>query len=252
MQRRQWIAFALRYLEPLATGGTETNTRAAVLDELNHTSKEKLATLLFGTYEVTETILKTFFHKSADQTEITLPDWQQQAITDLRCPDYSEDVIKTWSRALLDPLLSAAVQQLRPTLNLVAEESAHLFGKQNNTPSSQFSAIFEQHLATASETANRVHYGQALGYRNEYKRRLEIITIYSRASALSTLIAVPIMVIFAFLGRGQPNGWLLPSGVALGVILVFYGRLGNYLLDTFTWARASQDTLETLLGSQPQ
>ena len=41
MQRRQWVALALRYLEPLAVGGTEPNTRAAVLNELNDTSAEK-------------------------------------------------------------------------------------------------------------------------------------------------------------------------------------------------------------------
>jgi hypothetical protein len=250
MQRRQWVAFALRYLEPLVSGSIEPNTRSSVLYELNNASAEKITALLFGPVENANDILKTFFHKSKDSTAETPTEWQQEVIKALRCNTYSEDAIKTWSRALIEPVISAAVNQLQPVDSMVRQESVPTFKKKDkNGSSEQFTAVFENYLTITDTPDKQQYYGQALDYRNEYRRRLEVIAIYSRAAWRSIFAAIPLMVGLSFLVIDQPHRWLIPLSGGVIVIIVFYGRLTNYLLDTFTWARAAQETLATLVGN---
>ena len=79
------------------------------------------------------------------------------------------------------------------------------------------------------------------------KRRLEVIAIYGRTARLSIFALIPLMVGLSFLFIDQPHRWLAPLSAGVLIMIVFYGRLTNYLLDTFTWARAAQKTLETLI-----
>ncbi len=249
-QRRQWVAFALRYLEPLVSGSIDPNTRASVLDELNNASGEKIAALLFGPVENAEITLKAFFHKSKGSTAEAPTEWQQQVIKALRCNTYSDDVIKTWSRAVIEPLISAAVNQLQPVDSMVRQGSVPPFNKKDkNASSEQFTAVFENYLTLTEAPEKQQYYGQALDYRNEYKRRLQVIAIYSRTAWRSIFAAIPLMVGLSFLVIDQPHRWLIPLSAGVIVIIVFYGRLTNYLLDTFTWARTAQETLATLIGN---
>jgi hypothetical protein len=246
-QRRQWAAFALRYLEPLVVGSTEPNTRAAVLNELNDAPHEKLAVLLFGSDSDAEKSLTTFFQKSPEQGSIELSSWQKTAIDALRCPDYSEDVIKTWSRALIEPTISAAIQHFRPVEKMVAQATVQAVVNPTNRSSELYSEIFAHYVDVALQSGPKEYYGQALGCQNEFSRRQALTLTYGRAARNASILALPLSVGAALLWKGELIGLIVPPGIIALVVIVFYTRLVNHVLDTFTWARASVDTLETLL-----
>lgn len=246
-QRRQWAAFALRYLEPLALGSAEPNTRAAVLDELNKASDDKFAALLFGSNDNAEKVLDTFFQKSVVQSPAPLPSWQKTAIDALRCPDYSEDVIKTWSRALIEPVVSAAVQHLRPPLAMVTQESLQAVVNTTGRSSARYSEVFA-HYVEMTICGQKEYYGQALGYQNEFARRQALTLTYGRSTRNASILVLPLSVGAALLWKGELIGLVAPPAIIALVIILFYTRLVNHVLDTLTWAQAATDTLETLLG----
>ncbi len=248
-QHRQWVAFALRYLEPLASGGADTNTRAAVLDELNNAPDDKLAALLFGTTDKAEEVLATFFQKTVKQSTVAIPGWQKTAIDTLRCPDYSEDVIKTWSRSLIEPVVSAAVQHFRPALPMVAQVSLQAVINTTERSSELYSEVFAHFVEIAAQCGQKEYYGQALGYQNEFSRRQSLTLVYGRAARNGSILALPLSVGAALLWRGELIGLVVPLAIIAFVVALFYTRLVNHVLDTFTWARTAQETMESLLGS---
>ena len=73
------------------------------------------------------------------------------------------------------------------------------------------------------------------------------LILQPRAAWQSIFAAIPLIVGLSFLVIDQSHRWLIPLSAGVIVIIVFYGRLTNYLLDTFTWARAAQETLATLI-----
>lgn len=249
MQRRQWVAFALRYLEPLTVGGTDPNTRAAVLDELNDALAEKLVALLFSPAETAEKTLTLFFQKASESSPESLVRWQREAVNNLRCPNYSEDVIKTWSRAPIEPLVNAAVQQLRPAEALVAQESFRVLTNSSERSSEQFSVTFAQYVELALHSGQKDFYGQALGYRNEFARRQALTLTYGRVARNASVLVFPVVIGAALIWKGQLFGWVAPLVIIGFVLVLFYARLVNHILDTVTWTRAAIDTLEILLGS---
>jgi len=251
---RRWIAFALRYLEPLAVNGAEPNTRARVLEEMNQADDRLIGQLLFGSAADGRDTLRSFFRRNqkANLTSIALPNWQQQVIDAVRCPDYGEEVIKNWSRTPIEVLLKAVTNQLRPTLNLVAHESVQALCGNVERPSAMRSETFHAFLEMTSRGENRAYYGQALGYQNEFARRQDLTLTYGRAAKWASLFVSPLAVGIAFAWKGELLGWIVSLGLLAFVVVVFYGRLFNNVLDTFTWARAAQNTMVALVGEPEQ
>jgi len=250
-QRRQWAAFALRYLEPLAVGSSETNTRAAVLDELNDAPDDRLAALLFGSMDDSEKMLTTFFQKPVEQSSASLLGWQKSAIDALRCLDYSEDAIKTWSRALIEPTVSAAVQRLRPAGEMVAQESIQAVINSTERPSELYGEMFAHYVEAALQCGQKEYYAQALGYQNEFAGRKALTLDYARAARNASILALPLSVGAAWVWKGELIGLLAPLIVITLVIILFYTRLVNHVLDMFTWARAAQKTMAELVAGLP-
>jgi hypothetical protein len=249
MKWRQWLAFALRYLEPLITEKDEPNTRLAVLFELNESPDLVLAQLLFGAPEQYHTLLQLAFKDSVSGTTTKLTKFRQKAVDSVRCPGYGEDVVGDWSRVPISELMSKVLEVFQPASSLATEESVQIVRSDPKRPSADYRTIFEQYVERALELPDQQFYGQALGYMNDFNRRMESANNLNRSARRATLAAVPFALIMALVWRGENIGWLMPLLVLAAVAFLFYGRLFDHLLDTFSWARAARETLETLMGN---
>lgn len=132
-----------------------------------------------------------------------------------------------------------AFQVLLPAL--ITERSSELF-----------SEVFAHYVEVAVHCGQKEYYGQALGYQNEFTRRQALTLTYGRSARNGSILALPLAVGAALLWKGELIGLVAPPAIIIMVVILFYTRLVNHVLDTFTWARAATDTLEILLGPTSQ
>jgi hypothetical protein len=152
-------------------------------------------------------------------------------------------------RTPIEPLVSAVVQHLRPALALAAHEGVQAIRNTTERPLELYGTAFDQYLEVTTHPAHRAHHGLALGYRNEFARRQALTLTYSRAARNASILASALSIGAAWLWKGEMIGAVVPPILVMAVLLLFYTRLVNHILDTFTWARAAQETLDTLLGT---
>ncbi len=132
---------------------------------------------------------------------------------------------------------------------MTAQESLQVIRSGNERPSERYSEVFAHYVEMTVQCGQKEYYGQALGYRKEFERRQVLTLTYGRATRNASILALPFSVGTALLWKGQLIGVVVPPAIIIMVVILFYTRLVNHVLDTFTWARAAVDTLEILLGS---
>ncbi len=245
----RWVAFALRYLHPLAVGKERPQSAESVIDVINNAAYV-VATLSFGSEQDCVDILKNVFDTKLYERSTTLDPERQAILRGIQYRSSEEKTARNWSGALLEPLkikvteyFHSVEDQAFRELSLAMREPSRSTA---NRPSSNYRVQLEQYVTGASANQDRQLYGQAVGYLNEFDKRTELANSYAAQAKWGTLFLLLIIFSVAFLLIEPAGKVVLINLIVFNGLVMFYGRLFNYLRETFAVAQAALQTLEAL------
>ncbi len=245
----QWVAFALRYLQPLVIGNARPQSGDTVMNAINNYPLV-ISTLLFGSEEECFDILKVAFDPAMLYKEAIISTQRQPILRGVQHRSSDEKTARNWSSALLEPLKVKVAEYFHTVDDQAFREiSISVLNEQERSlerPSTAYQAQFERYVALAVAQADRQFYLQALGYANEFNKQMGLAAKYEQDAKRGTVFLVLILASLTMMTIEPPTKLILIGLVMFSGLALFYGRLFNYLRESFAVAQGHLDALETV------
>jgi len=245
----RWVAFALRYLHPLAVGKERPQSAESVIEVINNAAYV-VATLSFGSEQDCFDILKNAFDTKLYERSTTLDPERQAILRGVQYRSSEEKTARNWSGALLEPLKVRIIEYFHSVDEQVRRELSVTFLKTVQAsverPSAGYHSQLEQYVRLGIEKQDRLLYIHAVDAVNEFSKRMELANSYASEARWGIVFVIVIIVSIAFMPAQANVKAVLISLIAFNSFLLFYGRVFNYLRDTFAIAQAALQTLEAV------
>ncbi|MHB8629992.1 MAG: hypothetical protein ACYDBJ_27345 [Aggregatilineales bacterium] len=245
----RWLAFALRYLHPLIAGEDRPHSGEAVMNVIKNYAAV-VAALLFDSEMDCFESLKNAFEPTMLDKDVTLSPEHQAILREVQHRSSDEKMARLWSSKLLDPLKVKVVEYFHPVEEQVLHELTHsVFGVNDPTssPSSGYRTQLERYIDLAKERDDRLLLTHAQGYLNESTKRLEIVGSYAKFARWSTVFLIMVLVSIATSFIEPALKVFLIGLVVFNGLALFYGRLFDYLRQTFASEQAALETLQAIV-----
>ncbi len=234
---RNWVAFALRYLQPLLTGSPVKNRHEDIADEFNALSDRMLAVLLVGTVDDFRKALQGIFR------DIPISDVLINKIRILEKEGRQTNTIGGWSRKPIQALKDQVILELHPV-------SQEMIAFVTNRDDEESSNPFDYYVRLASMPDYREFYTLAVAYQCECTRRKAMIDTQFKPLYITTPASGGVIL-------GIPS-WIISRRVKLPIVVWFgfavllsgtlsqWISFGTYLLDSVRWRSSALATLDLL------
>jgi hypothetical protein len=259
----RWLAFVLRYIQPLVTNNSPLETRPFI--EVMHRRPDVLKTLMFGLPDAARLALQTAYELHVNERRrLVVPELSsdQQERFELVRRDVQQATDRTltgWSRYYLDEgaaLAKAIYNVFHPSPGAVVPEVLKLM-EQPRRQQTLSGAKFDAYLARALQGPTESGFvGQALAYVNEFERRMNTLLAYSRLFRRASFLLLLFLVlglVTVGISRSVVGNLVALIFLWLAVIDIFFVGLilvviFFYAAESYTWTNTSLKTLEMLMG----
>jgi len=260
----RWIAFVLRYIQPLMaqTPPVETKpliqvlrSRTDLLRVLMFCSPEALRDCLPGAYEI-----RADYRRQLPTPEVT-PQQEaffQEVLKEIQTADAR--TLTGWSRYYLDAPANRLARNLYEKLHTGERLTLSTLISTATTGQRVSDQQFQAYLARVTQDPARTSLvPMVVGYANEAERRAVVLRTYARWFNRASVALFPLLVLGIVLFRLSDNTAVLVVAAILstlglldvGLTLVLLVLLVAMAFDTFTWTNAALKTLEMVVGSTP-
>lgn len=261
-RRKEWLAFALRYLEPLCKGKLESNPCSTVANALKNSSQRLFVDLVFLDDKPCK-VLETLFSNSNTSGNSGFTEEQKKFLNDLNQSSCNEGEISKWSLKLRAKLQDLVVVDLLTESDAqkarLYEASASLGGQAERErlfqlPAKQHKELFEQYYAASWEGDASALRSMAVANYFEHKRRVRVGHRFARCSKWAGVTAFFWLIANTGFSLGTfdlPYSGLQASQALVAmtgtVFLIFLIVYFYVLINNWTWGRAALFTFQILL-----
>ncbi len=258
----RWLAFVLRYIQPLATNQPPLATEPFIM--VLRQRPDVIRALMFGTHDQMRLAIQVAYDLRDDYRSrlagSELSQEQQGILDNVRkeIQSQTERTLTGWSRYYLgngkEALANLIYGLFHPDFDTTPPNVIQMIEQvrqQRIFSDARFEACLNRAIAGH---ASMGVVSQALGYVNEYERRSAMQLTYSRwfvraASLLAVCLAASVILLLPLGAIGQlvvAICWLLGAADLL-LVVVLLVVLFVYAHDSYTWANTALKTLDILL-----
>lgn len=245
----RWVAFALRYLHPLGVGKERPQSAKSVIEVINNSSFV-VSTLLFGSEADCLGMLQNAFDHKLYERIVTVDIDRQAILRGVQYRSSEEKTARNWSDALLDPLKVKVTEYFHSVNEQVRRELSVAFFNSVQTsvelPSTGYHSQLEQYVRLGVEKQDRLLYIYAVDAVSEFSKRMELLNSYASQAKWGIPFVLLIIISLAFMSAETNVKAVLISVVAFNGFTLFYGRVFNYLRETFAVVQAALQMLEII------
>lgn len=245
----RWVAFALRYLHPLAVGKERPQSAEAVIEVINN-SAFVVSTLLFGSEQDCMNTLRSAFERNSYERAATVDTDRQAILRGVQYRSSEEKTARNWSDALIEPFEVKVIEYFHSVDERARRELSLTLLKplqaDTERPSAGYRSQLEQYVRLAVEKEDRLLYIHAVEAITEFSKRMELLNSYASQAKWGLPFVLLIIISLAFMSAETNVKAVLISMVAFNGFTLFYGRVFNYLRETFAVVQAALQTLEII------
>jgi len=260
----RWIAFVLRYIQPLLAQTAPVETKPLV--QVMRSRTDLLRVLMFGSPEALRDSLPGAYEIRADYRDtLSIPDvtpqqeaFFQEVLKEIQTADAR--TLTGWSRYYLDAPANRLARNLYEKLHTGERLTLSTLISTATTGQRASDQQFQAYLTRVTRDPARTSLvPMVVGYVNEAERRAAVLRTYARWFNRASVALFPLLVLGILLFRISDNTAVLAVAAILstlglldvGFVLILLALLVATAFDTFTWTNAALKTLEMVVGSTP-